>query len=148
MKYTVKLEGRSFSVEVGDLVGRPIHVLVDGEPFEVWPESPTAEAAEAAPVGDTRRLAAPPAPASVSAAAAAAPGAAGADAVLAPIPGVIVSIAVQPGDTVATGQELCVLEAMKMKSPIRAPRAGVVGAVRVIVGQQVKHKEALVDYAR
>jgi biotin carboxyl carrier protein len=34
-----------------------------------------------------------------------------------------------------------------MKSPIRAPRAGTIKAVRVSVGQQVKHREVLVDYA-
>ncbi len=67
-------------------------------------------------------------------------------AVRAPIPGVIVSVAVQPGQAVTVGQELCVLEAMKMKNVIRAPRAGVIAAVRVAVGQTVKHKDVLVEY--
>jgi biotin carboxyl carrier protein len=68
-------------------------------------------------------------------------------AVRAPIPGVIVSIGVQPGDEVTAGQELCVLEAMKMNNAIRASRAGQVATVYVSVGQHVKHHEVLIEYA-
>jgi propionyl-CoA carboxylase alpha chain len=60
---------------------------------------------------------------------------------------VIVSVAVQPGDTVQVGQELCVLEAMKMNNTIRAARAGTVARVNVSVGQHVKHGEVLLEYA-
>jgi biotin carboxyl carrier protein len=65
--------------------------------------------------------------------------------VLAPIPGVIDSIAVQPGDGVVRGQELLVLEAMKMKNVIRATRAGTVAAVHVTARQHVKHGDPLVE---
>jgi biotin carboxyl carrier protein len=41
---------------------------------------------------------------------------------------------------------LCALEAMKMKSAIRSPRAGVVAAVHVRDGQSVAHGEALVSF--
>ncbi|KAJ2376405.1 hypothetical protein IW150_002006, partial [Coemansia sp. RSA 2607] len=51
--------------------------------------------------------------------------------VLAPMPGVIVSVAVSEGDTVAEGAEVAVVEAMKMQNVLRAPRAGVVKAVNV-----------------
>ena len=34
--------------------------------------------------------------------------------ILSPMPGAVVSVAVQPGDTVVDGQELCIIEAMKM----------------------------------
>jgi biotin carboxyl carrier protein len=153
MKYTVKIEGRVFAVEIGNLQERPIRAVIGGETFEVWPELTTDEekdrrtrvdgaphtppAAPQAEVGVGRAVA-PAAPAGVNA---------NHDSILAPIPGVIVSIAVQPGAAVEAGQEVCVLEAMKMKSPIRAPRAGVIAAIQVSVGQQVKHREALVDYA-
>lgn len=146
MKYTVKIGERAFTVEIGDLDDRPIHVLVDGEPLEVWPEQATeretdkrtkTEAAQPGPAPSPMRAEAPPPH----------PQSPTSNAVLAPIPGVIVAIAVQAGDQVEAGQELCVLEAMKMKSPIRAPRAGRIAAVRVATGQQVKHKDVLVDYA-
>ena len=41
MKYTVKIEGRVFTVEIGDLQERPIRAVVGGETFEVWPEQTT-----------------------------------------------------------------------------------------------------------
>jgi propionyl-CoA carboxylase alpha chain len=68
-------------------------------------------------------------------------------AVLAPIPGVIVSIAVEPGAEVEQGQELCILEAMKMKNVIRSPRAGQIAAIKVSAGQHVKHHDLLMEFA-
>ena len=41
------------------------------------------------------------------------------------------------------GQELCVLEAMKMNNPIRATQAGLVKEILVSVGQQVQHGNPL-----
>jgi biotin carboxyl carrier protein len=64
-------------------------------------------------------------------------------AVLAPIPGIIVAVKVQPGDRVTAGQEVCVLEAMKMQNSIRAKQSGVVAAVHVRAGDQVKHHQTL-----
>jgi propionyl-CoA carboxylase alpha chain len=66
--------------------------------------------------------------------------------VYAPLPGVIDSIAVQPGDQVEAGQELCVLEAMKMKNVIRSARSGEVARLHVSVGQHVKHNDALIEF--
>jgi biotin carboxyl carrier protein len=65
----------------------------------------------------------------------------------APMPGSIVSVAVQAGDQVEVGQDVCVLEAMKMNNRIRAPRAGTVAQVHVGPGQQVQHGDLLVTYA-
>ena len=47
------------------------------------------------------------------------------------IPGVVVSVAVAPGDAVDAGQQLLVVEAMKMQNELRAPRAGTVERVAV-----------------
>ncbi|HMR33161.1 MAG TPA: acetyl/propionyl/methylcrotonyl-CoA carboxylase subunit alpha [Geminicoccaceae bacterium] len=51
--------------------------------------------------------------------------------VLSPMPGLIVAIRVQAGETVKTGQELCVLEAMKMENVLRAERDGTVAEIKV-----------------
>ncbi len=67
--------------------------------------------------------------------------------VIAPIPGTIIAVSVQPGDRVEHGQELCVLEAMKMKNAIRATRAGMVSKVHVAVGAQVRQGQPLVSYS-
>jgi acetyl/propionyl-CoA carboxylase alpha subunit/acetyl-CoA carboxylase carboxyltransferase component len=55
----------------------------------------------------------------------------------APLPGTVTSVAVSPGDRVAPGDELMVLEAMKMEHEVRAERAGFVHAVTVDVGGTV-----------
>lgn len=62
---------------------------------------------------------------------------------LAPMPGQVVSISVAPGDAVAEGDVLLVLEAMKMEHSIRAPQAGVVSAVNFAVGDRVEEGAVL-----
>ena len=64
-------------------------------------------------------------------------------AVRAPMPGLVVSVMVQPGDEVRRGQTVVVLEAMKMENDLQAPRVGVVKEVRVVKGQTVKQDAVL-----
>ena len=58
----------------------------------------------------------------------------------------IVAVSVKPGDTVEHGQELCTIEAMKMKNVIRASRAGTIAAVHVTLNQHVKHHDVLLEF--
>ena len=60
-----------------------------------------------------------------------------AGALIAPMPGTVVRVAVEPGATVTPGQPLVWLEAMKMEHAVRASAAGVVTELPVTVGQQV-----------
>ena len=64
-------------------------------------------------------------------------GAAGGSDVVAPMPGTVEQILVQPGDSVERGQTLIIMESMKMELEIAAPRAGVVKRVAVEQGAQV-----------
>jgi propionyl-CoA carboxylase alpha chain len=57
---------------------------------------------------------------------------------VAPMPGVVRQVCVAVGDTVAKGDVLLVLEAMKMETPIRAPGAGKVTELRAGAGDQVE----------
>ncbi len=144
MKMRVKINDQTFEVEVGDLQARPIQAIVDGETFEIYPEEAETDAVEAAPVAAPRPAETPkPRPA------AAAPKVevSAAKAVNAPLPGVILSIAVKPGDKVTQGQELCVLEAMKMRNPIRAGRPGTIAAIYISVGDTVRHNQPLMEYS-
>ncbi len=79
----------------------------------------------------------------------AAPGVCGdadfADAILAPLTGRVVKVVVRPGDEVAGGAPLAVLEAMKMDHVLNAPRAGVVASVRASEGQQVMQGAVLLE---
>jgi 3-methylcrotonyl-CoA carboxylase alpha subunit len=64
---------------------------------------------------------------------------------MAPMSGTIVSVLVKPGERVAKGRALIVLEAMKMEHTIAAPMAGVVAAVNYAVGDRVPEGADLVD---
>ncbi len=158
MKVKVVIQDQTYDVEVNDLRARPVIAVVDGKPYEVWPEMdtarpgatliPTGEATppvKTAPVGPSAQ---PQAVAEKPAGASTSTGERSASKVVrAPIPGVILSIAVQAGDNVTQGQVLCVLEAMKMNNTIRSSQAGQIGAVKIVVGQHVKHSDVLIEFA-
>jgi len=65
--------------------------------------------------------------------------------VIAPMPGLIVSISVSEGDEVKAGDELAVLEAMKMENAMRAERNGVVGKVNFKAGDSVEVDEIIME---
>jgi biotin carboxyl carrier protein len=60
------------------------------------------------------------------------------------IPGRVVAISVQPGDAVVAGQQILVVEAMKMQNELRAPREGSVDRVGVAVGDTIEIGDLLV----
>jgi glutaconyl-CoA/methylmalonyl-CoA decarboxylase subunit gamma len=151
MKIKVKVDEELFEVEINDLQARPIQAFVNGECIEVWPEeSSTTSAPVMLPRPVEKPVLAPTTPA---AQAAPRPPVASdetidkAKVITAPIPGVIQKVTVCEGATVETGQELIVLEAMKMKNIIRATRLGKIGTVLVVVGDHVKHGQVLLTYA-
>ncbi|XP_071552299.1 propionyl-CoA carboxylase alpha chain, mitochondrial-like [Panulirus ornatus] len=65
--------------------------------------------------------------------------------VLSPMPGLVKSIACVPGDMVAEGQEVCVIEAMKMQNSLAAATSGKVKAVHVREGETVEEEQVLVE---
>jgi len=60
------------------------------------------------------------------------------------IPGRVVAVSVGPGDDVEAGQQILVVEAMKMQNELRAPREGTVGRVGVAVGDTIEVGDLLV----
>jgi 3-methylcrotonyl-CoA carboxylase alpha subunit len=63
----------------------------------------------------------------------------------APMPGKVIAVTAAPGQIVEKGDELIVVEAMKMENALRAPRAGVVKAVKARVGDMVQPGLVLVE---
>ena len=69
------------------------------------------------------------------------------DVASAPMPGKVVEVHVARGDTVAAGDPLVVLEAMKLNNSVEAPRGGIVDTVEVAIGDQVGPGDPLVRLA-
>ena len=67
------------------------------------------------------------------------------DAILAPMPGVVVSIGVSVGDSVVAGQALILIESMKLQCELRAKANGIVKAVSVGVGASFERGAALIE---
>ncbi|HGW5402214.1 TPA: pyruvate carboxylase subunit B, partial [Klebsiella pneumoniae] len=118
--YTVEVEGKAFVVKVSD--GGDVSQLTAAAP---------------APA---------PAPAPASAPAAAAPAGAGTP-VTAPLAGTIWKVLASEGQTVAAGEVLLILEAMKMETEIRAAQAGTVRGIAVKAGDAVAVGDTLMTLA-
>ena len=129
MKYQVKVDGKVFEVEV-EKIGGGYASLTPGS-LTAAPAAPVAPAPQAAAPAP-----APAAPAAPAPAPAAAPAAAGAGDVVAPMPGTVLKVNVNNGDTVASGDVILILEAMKMENEIVAPCAGTV-TLNVKAGETV-----------
>ena len=111
------------------------NITVNGKAYDVAVEE-VSGGASSAPAAAPAVSAAPasPAPAAV---------AAGGTAVNAPMPGTILDVKANVGDTVSEGQVLMVLEAMKMENDIVAPKAGKVASINVKKGDTVNSNDLL-----
>ena len=68
------------------------------------------------------------------------------NAVVAPMPGIVVSLAVKAGDMVSKNSVVLVMEAMKMENNITSPRDGKIKTVDVIPGQEVENGQLLLSF--
>lgn len=66
--------------------------------------------------------------------------------VRAPMPGLVVRVDVEAGQTVAPGQGIVIVEAMKMENELRADGGGIVSRVHVAAGQAVEKGTVLVEF--
>ena len=147
--YSLKINGHNYSVQIDDVneASTVAHVVVNGVDYEV-----EIEGAKASTVSKPQVA---PAPKSANSAmitpisatpspriAAAAPSSG--YSVKCPLPGTVLSVKVAAGDTIAAGQTLVVLEAMKMENNIVADRGGVVKQVLVQQGATVMEGDVLI----
>jgi len=130
------VNGRTHSVELQDVTATSATVVIDGmvhkidflrEVGALAAAPPCTPAPATGPVSAPSRREAP----------------VEGEKVTAPLPGKLLSVAVQPGDKVRKGDELCVIEAMKMANSIKAQRDGTVKNVLVSAGDSVKFDDPL-----
>ena len=62
------------------------------------------------------------------------------------MPGMVLSVAVGPGDAVKAGEELCIVDAMKMENVLRAEQDGTVAAVKVAAGDSVAVDQVMIEF--
>ena len=158
-QYNFKINGNEYNVTINSVEGNVADVTVVANykvelgngttPISVQPAQTAAPAVQSAPAAAPAAPAPAPAPAPTPAPApAAAPAASGAGKpVTSPLPGVIVEISVKVGDSVKAGQQVAVLEAMKMENAIEADHAGTVTAVHVNKGDSVLEGVPIVTIA-
>lgn len=137
-KFRVTIGGITYNVEVEEMgaAAAPAHTAAPAPARAAAPVAAPARAAAPAPAPAAPAEAAPPVKAP-------APGGAG-EVVKAPLPGMIVGVKVEVGQTVTPGQVVCVLEAMKMENDIAAPVGGTVKEILVNKGTSVALGDALV----
>ena len=119
-EYKYKINGNTYKVTIGDIDENIAHVEVNGTPYKVEMEkAPKAVVKPAAP-------------------------STGKSGVKSPLPGVILDIKVNVGDTVKKGQTISILEAMKMENNINADKDGKITAINVSKGDSVLEGNDLV----
>ena len=161
-RYTLDISDREFVIDVQELSADQFEVVVGDESYQVTLSSDenlaeavitpglqanadgTPRVSAASKVARVRKE--PSAPAAAAPAARKPAGPAGKGALTAPMPGVILEVNVKAGDTVERGQQIAILDAMKMHNVIGAPRAGTIAEVFVEAGQNVDHGAAIVKF--
>jgi biotin carboxyl carrier protein len=138
-KVELKIDGKTYQVEIKSLTGDTAKVEVDGREVQVDIKLPQDAPRAPRPVAKKA-----PAPAKPSAPRAAP---ASSKSLLSLMPGVVVKVLVKEGQQVGAGDVLLVLEAMKMENEIRSDRSGTIGGIDVTPGQQVQTGDPLVTFA-
>lgn len=140
MKMKITLHGVVYEVEV--------EILDDVEGYGTLsgiPPVPRFVQSQPMPTNQSNDGILPP-PSRAAAAAAAAASAAGGKTIISPVGGTIVEVKAKAGDTVKKGQEILILEAMKMQTSIQAPFDGTIKSINVSAGDTVRESQVLVEF--
>ena len=139
-EYKYKINGNSYKVTIGDIEDNIAHVEVNVTHYKVemekqpktTPKPAVVRPLPNSPAAPTTQVVKPAAPST------------GKSGVKSPLPGVILDIKVNVGDTVKKGQTIIILEAMKMENNINADKDGKVTAINVNKGDSVLEGNDLV----
>lgn len=160
-RYSLDISGRNFVIDVQELAIDRFEVVVGDASYEVTlsndenlseavitPGFQPGTMQRATATNSVARVRKEPVstPAASPAQRKPAGGATGKGTVTAPMPGAILEINVKVGDQIERGQQVAILDAMKMHNLIGSPRAGTVAQVCVAVGQNVDHGDAIITF--
>lgn len=145
--YSLTINGHKYEVSIDEInhSSNTANVVVNGNQYQVNIDG------EITPTSKTPRISPAPAATGLSVSSSQSPAPqivqsspkGGANSINSPLPGTILSIKVKVGDSVAVGQTLLVLEAMKMENNIDASHAGVVKSIATSAGATVAEGDVL-----
>ena len=144
-QYKYKVNGAQYDVTINEIQGQLAKVVVNGIPFDV--EMQNSQLSEDNLPDVTTTAAPAAAPAAPTATEAAPSGAGEGTPVKAPLPGVVTKINVSVGQQVKKGENVLVLEAMKMENNITAEADGTVSGIAVKAGDSVLEGAVLLTIA-
>ena len=160
-RYTLNISNREFVVDVQEVNADNFEVIVGGETYQVNLSNEESLVENTISPGFVPNTAARPThksaatrPAHPASAGSTAPApvirkpatGGGKGTQTAPMPGVILEVNVKPGDTVSRGQQVAILDAMKMHNVIGAVQAGTVAEIFVEAGQTVDHGTPILNF--
>lgn len=120
-----RIDGQSVTVQI-DRIGSSYHLTHNGAQMRAWVLTPRASELDKHMLikqqPDTSKL------------------------LLSPMPGLLVSLAVKEGQIVKVGDELCVVEAMKMMNILKAERDGVVAKISVKIGESLAVDQVIMEF--
>ena len=145
----VSVDGRTYTATLGSVPGTPVRqLLLDGQSEAIaleggsagrWVLTRRGERVELEVVDERTRH--------IRTLTGGGDRARGPAALKAPMPGLVVRVQVETGQSVGAGTGVVVLEAMKMENELRTSAPGVVAAVRVRAGEAVEKGQVLVEFA-
>ena len=154
-EYVLSINQKEYRVELGEINADYALLQVNGREFRVdlkqlglaklMPAPAAAVEARPAAIAAAPAAGIAPAPA---AAPAVVPGGEAASVVKAPLPGLVIDVKVREGEKVKAGQNIVVMEAMKMENQIQATADGTVKRIFVKKGDNVAEGNAMVEIAR
>ncbi|MDR1730215.1 MAG: biotin/lipoyl-binding protein [Prevotellaceae bacterium] len=143
-KFKIKIEGKTFEVSVTEQDKGVAEIIVNGKPYTVEFERENTAPASKPSIAKRSVRNTVSAPQQAAAPAPKKP-AGSAKSVKSPLPGSIFKIPVSVGQEVKRGDQLVIIESMKMENNILADRDGIVKAIHVHTGQSVLQGDALLD---
>ncbi len=146
--YSLKINGHQYDVSIDEVNDESTvaNVVVNGVPYQVEIEGGRAVKTQKPQIVSAPKalgLSVTPSTPSTSSPAKVAAASGSGYKVTCPLPGTVIDLKVKEGDTVAVGQTLVILEAMKMENNIDAGRAGVIKSVMVQNGSTVMEGDVL-----
>lgn len=135
-EYHYEINGQAYRVKIGKVTDTKAQVTVNDNDYTIQIKSPPATMADVGGATEVIPAAARPKAAT-----------GGNGVVRAPLPGVIIKVLVDVGDSVNAGERVMIIEAMKMENDIKAPVSGTITSIKVGAGDSVNTNDELFSVA-